>query len=451
MNLADKFGITASEQNQRKRFTRLSDEDIALLRSLQPWIEQHVDAIVDEFYTHLLTFPDARAFFPDDATLRRVKSTQRDYLTAIFRGEFDEAYFERRLQIGVTHERIRLVPKWYVGSFAIFQEKIITRLATHYTLRAGSLAKVVIALIKVMNLDQQLAIDTYIGSLVEKLRALGLRLGEATKSIAQETNQISTSASEQTAVATNTATGVSQTTTTVLEVRQTAEVASEKARLVADIAQRTQQTSEAGRKATEATAAGMQRIREQMEAIGECMIQLSEQSRTIGDIITTVDDVAQQSNLLAVNASIEAAKAGEHGKGFSVVAQEVRSLAEQSKQATAQVRGLLGDIQKATNAAAMATEQGSKAVDVGVRQAAEAGESIRHLSESIADSAQAAMQIAASSQQQLIGMDQVSSAMEHIKNTSVQNVESAKLLDTAARNLKELGQKLQGFIEQYRA
>ena len=98
-----------------------------------------------------------------------------------------------------------------------------------------------------------------------------------------------------------------------------------------------------------------QRIREQMEAIAESMVRLSEQGQAIGQIIATVEDLAAQSNLLAVNASIEAAKAGEHGKGFGVVAQEVKSLAEQSKQATNQVRTILSDIQKATTAAVMAT------------------------------------------------------------------------------------------------
>ena len=127
----------------------------------------------------------------------------------------------------------------------------------------------------------------------------------------------------------------------------------------------------------------MNRIREQMESIAESIVRLSEQGQTIGEIIATVNDLAEQSNLLAVNAAIEAARAGEQGKGFAVVAQEVKSLAEQSKQATAQVRAILGDIQKATNSAVMATEQGSKAVEAGVAQSTQAGEAIRLLAESI--------------------------------------------------------------------
>jgi methyl-accepting chemotaxis protein len=193
----------------------------------------------------------------------------------------------------------------------------------------------------------------------------------------------------------------------------------------------------------------MARIRQQMDAIASSMGQLNEQSQAIGQIIATVEDLAVQSNLLAVNAAIEAAKAGEHGRGFAVVAQEVRTLAEQSRAATMQVRGILGDIQKAATAAVLATEQGSKAVDAGDRQAQVAGESIQALAGSVAESAQAATQIAASSQQQLVGVDQVASAMDSIREASTQNVASAKQLEAAARNLSELGQRLQRITEQY--
>jgi methyl-accepting chemotaxis protein len=210
------------------------------------------------------------------------------------------------------------------------------------------------------------------------------------------------------------------------------------------------QISMAGIKSTDGTVAGMNRIRQQVESIADTMVRLSEQGQTIGQIVTTVEDLSAQSNLLAVNASIEAAKAGEQGKGFAVVAQEVRSLAEQSKQATNQVKGILGDIQKATSAAVMATEQGSKAVEAGVQQAGQAGESIQALSSSVNEAAQAATQIAASSQQQLVGVDQVASAMENIKQASTQNVASAKQLEAAAHNLNDLGHKLKQTMEQYK-
>jgi methyl-accepting chemotaxis protein len=277
-----------------------------------------------------------------------------------------------------------------------------------------------------------------IGGMVEGAAVLG----SASSEIVAATAQLASGASESAAA-------VSETTTTVEEIRQTAQLASQKARVVADGAQKAVQISHNGRKSTDDAAAGMGRIRTQMEAIAESMMRLSEQSQTIGQIIATVEDLAAQSNLLAVNAAIEAARAGEHGKGFGVVAQEVKSLAEQSRQATDRVRTILGDIQKATTAAVMATEQGGKAVEAGGKQTEMAGESIAALASSVTEAAQAATQIAASSQQQLVGMDQVAGAMENIKQASMQNVASAKQLETAARSLNDLGQRMKQLVESY--
>ena len=263
-------------------------------------------------------------------------------------------------------------------------------------------------------------------------------------------SEIVASSSQLAASATQSAAAVSETTTTVEEVRQTAELASQKARIVSDSAQRTVQTSDDGLVSAREVEAGMQRIRRQMDLIAASMVQLSEQSHAVGQIIATVEDIAVQSNLLAVNAAIEAAKAGEHGKGFGVVAQEVKSLAEQSRQATGQVRGILGDIQRATAAAALATEEGGKVVEAGTQQAEVAGGAIRALSDNVNEAAQAALQIAASSQQQLVGVDQVAGAMQNIREASAQNVVSAAQLETTARSLNDLGQRLKVMVDRYK-
>ena len=248
------------------------------------------------------------------------------------------------------------------------------------------------------------------GAMVQRLRRPTRELNEGVGVLASSSSEILATTTQLASTAAETASAVSETTATVEEVKQTAGLSSQKAKYVSESAQKVSQVSQTGRKSVEGAIQGMQRIQEQMESVAESIVRLSEQSQAIGEIIATVNDLAEQSNLLAVNAAIEAAKAGEQGKGFAVVAQEVKSLAEQSKQATAQVRTILGDIQKATGAAVMATEQGTKAVEAGVRQSTEAGESIRVLAESVTEAAQAATQIAASSQQQMVGMDQVALA-----------------------------------------
>jgi methyl-accepting chemotaxis protein len=282
--------------------------------------------------------------------------------------------------------------------------------------------------------------------MVENLREVNREIREVVNVLGSSSSEILASTTQVAAGATETATAVTETTATVEEVKQTAQVSSQKAKYVSETAQKAAQVSQGGRKAVEGTVEGMGRIREQMESIAGSILRLSEQSQAIGEIIAAVNDLAEQSNLLAVNAAIEAAKAGEQGKGFAVVAQEVKSLAEQSKQATGQVRAILTDIQKATSAAVMATEQGSKAVAAGVTQSTEAGEAIRLLAESIAEAAQAAAQIAASNQQQLVGMDQVALAMENIKQATAQNVAGTKQAEVAAQSLHDLGQKLEELV-----
>ncbi|MGA2974813.1 MAG: CHASE3 domain-containing protein [Spirochaetia bacterium] len=287
-------------------------------------------------------------------------------------------------------------------------------------------------------------------NMVESLRETTLELREGVGVLASSSSEILATVSQVAASASETATAVSETSTTAEEVKQTAHLSNQKAKAVQETAQKTAVVSETGRKAVTEAVEGMNRIREQMELIAESVVRLSEQGQAIGEIIATVNDLAEQSNLLAVNAAIEATRAGEYGKGFAVVAQEVKSLAEQSRQATTQVRTILMEVQKATSAAVMATEQGTKAVTAGAKQATDAGESIRALAGSVSEAAQMATQIASSSQQQLVGMDQIASAIANIRQATTQNTAGTKQLEASAQSLKELGGRLKILVERQR-
>ena len=287
-------------------------------------------------------------------------------------------------------------------------------------------------------------------AMVDNLRNSNKELRSGFSVLASSSTEILATVSQVATGAAETATAVSETSTTAEEVKQTAHLSNQKAKAVQETAQKAAAVAETGRKAVAETLEGMNRIREQMESIAESVVRLSEQGQTIGEIIATVNDLAEQSNLLAVNAAIEATRAGEYGKGFGVVAQEVKSLAEQSRQATTQVRTILMEVQKATSAAVMATEQGTKAVAAGVRQATDAGESIRALSSSVGEASQAAAQIAASSQQQLVGMDQIASAIANIQQATTQNMAGTKQLEASAQGLQELGGRLKVLVERQR-
>ncbi|HEX2091724.1 MAG TPA: methyl-accepting chemotaxis protein [Longimicrobiaceae bacterium] len=273
-------------------------------------------------------------------------------------------------------------------------------------------------------------------------RAVTGTLGETTGVLASAAAEILATTTQQASSATETSAAVSETATTVDEVAQTAEQAAERARRVADTAQRAVEIGRAGRQAVDESVAAMNGVKEQVESIAESILVLAEQAQAIGEIIATVNDMADQTNLLALNAAVEAARAGEHGRGFAVVAAEVRSLADQSKRSTVQVRQILGEIQRATSAAVMTTERGSQQVAAGVEQVVAAGETIRTLAEVVTDASQAAVQIVASAGQQAAGMVQIRQAMADIHEATQQNLASTRQAEQAAQDLNRLGARL---------
>lgn len=253
---------------------------------------------------------------------------------------------------------------------------------------------------------------------------------------------ISSSASE-------TASAIMETTTTIEELKQTAGVTTEKAHNVTDVSADALKVLRDSQGALDSTIEGMLHIKQGMETISSTIVRLSEHGQAIGEIIGTVNDLAEQSHLLAVNAAIEAAKAGDQGKGFAVVAQEMRSLAEQSKQATIQVRNILQDIQNGTRAAVMATEQGSKAVEDGMSLSIKTTAFINSIYQGIEKVVEAATQIAISNQQQLQGIEQVTIAMTSIKDSTSKQASQMKKIESDMDNLTHVGTNLNQMVEEY--
>ncbi|MFQ3647824.1 MAG: methyl-accepting chemotaxis protein [Anaerolineae bacterium] len=266
------------------------------------------------------------------------------------------------------------------------------------------------------------------------------RLETDTQAILEATARQINMANEQDAV-------VTETTATVNEVRATVTETAERAQSVAETANLSVTISRGGIEAVAETIEGMDLIRRRVEDIADNILVLSEHTQQIGEIISTVNALADQSRMLALNASVEAARAGEEGKGFAVVAMEVRNLADQNRDATVQVREILGEIQRATNSAVMVTEEGSKGVDNGQMLVNKAGESIRELSKAIEEAALAAMQIAASTRQQTIGMDQLTGAMRTIKHATTETVSSTMMVEASVQRLRDAATRVNSVLQ----
>jgi methyl-accepting chemotaxis protein len=293
------------------------------------------------------------------------------------------------------------------------------------------------------------AVLATIRHLLGEEKAARVRLETLLAGISETANGISAAAAEllagttqQAAAAQQQAAAVAQTVSTVNEVAETSRQAAERAPSVADAANRAVEIARAGRKAVDDTVVGLRSVKDQVQAITVGTMALAEQGQAIGEITSTVKDLAEQTNLLALNAAIEASRAGEQGKGFAVVAGEVKALADQSKKATAQVRQILGQIQKATTSAVAAAEEGKRSVDAAVMVALQAGETIRALGETVTESGQVVGQMAASAGQQATGMSQIHHAMSNINQASGQHLAATQQAERTAQALSDAGRRL---------
>jgi methyl-accepting chemotaxis protein len=236
----------------------------------------------------------------------------------------------------------------------------------------------------------------------------------------------------------------------MLQVSQSGLQIAERAKHVTATAEAVAIANTSGLDAVQKANQAVEAIREQAEAVAQNIVSLSEKTQMVGDILATVNDIAEQSHLLALNAAIEAAAAGEHGRSFSVVAGEIKNLADQSKAATVQVKTILGDIQKGINTSVMLTEEAVKRVDLGKSQADVAASAIRNMTANIDQSVQASQQIVAGTNQQQIGYENVMQVLKDMTRASEQAAASTRQTENAAANLTALGTQLRTATERYR-
>ncbi len=290
------------------------------------------------------------------------------------------------------------------------------------------------------------SIDIMAESLREQVGSVKVVAG----SVLQNSTAVMGAVSQLSAAANQQASAVAETTSTIEEVKQAGRMANDAAQQIVETSEQSMKTSGQGLGAVQSSGEEMERIQVQVEAIAGGIEDLRTQVGEVGEVIAMVNQIAEQSNLLAVNASIEAAKAGESGLGFAVVAQEVKNLATQSKQATAQVKRTLGSIQSAIEELFGNAQSGRERVEAGVQSIQNTGAVIKDLSKSIDESAQAAKQIAISANEQVVGLEQVAQAMTSINQAASENLASTHQVHEGGSRLNAMASELEQLVARYR-
>ncbi len=276
----------------------------------------------------------------------------------------------------------------------------------------------------------------------DALAASQAEVRAAAEEVAREAHAIRVAVERQAAMGLDQASAVQETSLAVAEVAHASETVTTRAGLVAASSQRTDALSDEGTRAVAKAIEGMDRLREQVDAIAVAVAALTGGSVRIGEITQTAIDVAEQSNVLALNASIEAAKAGEAAQGFSVVAAEMRRLAEQSRSAAAQVRGVLAEITRAIRQAVTATAVGSRRAREATALAQRAGQVIDGLGQVVLESGEAGRAIAVQTRQQVEGVQLMVAALGAIEGASANALEGTFAIEQGARRLEALAARL---------
>jgi methyl-accepting chemotaxis protein/hemerythrin len=308
-----------------------------------------------------------------------------------------------------------------------------------------------------LGVDVQFDSNDEVGKLAESFEKMVNSLREMIGMLADTSSQVAESAESMNANADNMARGAENVASQSITVATASEEMSatsgdiaQNCQLAAESAQRANSAAEQGGQIVENSIAVMHRIAERVQASAKTVEELGKRSDQIGSIISTIEDIADQTNLLALNAAIEAARAGEQGRGFAVVADEVRALAERTTKATKEIGLMIKAIQQETISAVSAMEDGVREVEQGTGEAARSGEALRKIQDEINALNLQVQQIATAAEEQTATTSEISNSMHQITDVAQDTVEGSRSTATEAQQMARLSDELQRLVGQFR-
>jgi methyl-accepting chemotaxis protein len=289
-----------------------------------------------------------------------------------------------------------------------------------------------------------------INALGESLEHLISDVTEVVQATASATTQISSSSEELATGAQEQSSQTNEIAGAVDEMAKTIVSTTRNATAAADSAKKAGTVALEGDHVVKETIVGMNKIATVVNNAAKTVQELGKSSDQIGEIVQVIDEIADQTNLLALNAAIEAARAGEQGRGFAVVADEVRKLAERTTKATKEIAQMIRQIQHDTSNAVVSMEQGTIEVESGKALAERAGKSLNGIIESAEEVVDIANQVAAASEEQASAAEQISKNIESITEVTHQSALSTQEIAHSAEDLNRLTERLQNLIGQFK-
>jgi CHASE3 domain sensor protein len=276
---------------------------------------------------------------------------------------------------------------------------------------------------------------------------LSRQIGTAVGQVQSSSAELQAAATQQAVGSKEQATAMSEISTTISELLATSRQITESSQRVAQIAEQTAVAARSGDATVESAHESIAGIRRQVDLIVNHMLELGKKSQQIGSVLEIVSELAEQTNILAINATIEAAGAGETGKRFAVVAEEIRKLADRVAGSAKEIRGLIDDVRSAVNTTVMVTETGSKAVDAGSKQFGHVAISFKEIAVLVSTTTEAAREIELSTKQQTTAVEQVNVAIGNVAQASKETEASSGQTQQTASQLAMLSKDLLRLVQ----
>ena len=294
--------------------------------------------------------------------------------------------------------------------------------------------------------DELGQLGQYFNHFIERLQQSITRVGQLTDQVASASAQLSATAEEIARGSETQTDRVTQSASAVEEMTMTASEVARNSMEAANIATETAETAKSGYQVVGETVSGMQQLSEAVGQSAGIIRQLGSSSDQIGEIVRVIEDIADQTNLLALNAAIEAARAGEQGRGFAVVADEVRKLAERTTKATKEIGDMIRQIQKDTKTAVASMEEGTGKVTGGVELANRTGQALTQIQEMVLQTASMIQQIAGAAEEQSVATKQIADDLETVAQVSRESSSGSGESAKASHDLSQLAAELQGIV-----
>ena len=298
---------------------------------------------------------------------------------------------------------------------------------------------------------QLLGLYAGVGRVLETQRTFVREINEAALRLSSSANEVLAASTQHETSSTEQAAAIHETTATMEELKHASAQIAENAGSVARVAEETLGAARSGRGAIHEFTTAMQQIRADGLAVVDSISKLSKRVERIGTVVEVIDEIADRSDLLALNAALEGSRAGEAGKGFSIVAAEMRRLAENVLESTKEIKNLISEIRESTHAAAAAAEASRRATEQGEKLGAVAAGSVDGILSGVQETSDAARVINLATQQQRTATEQVVASMSEIEDVTRQTTQASRQATSAAADLAQLANRLADLIKRFRA